>query len=268
MSLTIRIASYCVFIGALLTVAAPLHAFTISSDTPVNKTFDVTWELMGGSAENPIAADLSGSATFEYLGINDAGGTSQLLFGLTLNNTTVSNSGPGFSNLALTAFGFGTDANVAIASWGSTSSGGTNGSSNNGNVTTVASVNPNAPPPSGVPDFNDPGPAGSSPVECKDDPNNTNLDECITVVAVAADPNNPGIPSGASDNFELVLDLNQILSPTTPVTINPFAVSYGYTDPNGGPGEIQLTANQVPTPGTLLLLGLGAIALRLGRNRQ
>lgn len=265
---------------AILALPQVAMSFTIDSTTAVNDSFDVAWELSG--LDNPTGLDLSGNASFEVLNIETVGSSTQLQFGLTLENTTVANNnvtGSGnYSNIALSSFGFGGNFAVpswSVPGWGANGSGGgigpgggSKGPSDGGEVEFVGAINPFDPYsdpafPSDAPNLNDP--ALGSQVECLQLPTNAEQVECIKVVAVTATgAGDPGLGAGASDSFEFTLDLGQILAPGTQLTVNPFAASYSYDDPNdnGNRAQIVVGANEIPLPGSLLLMGIGALALR------
>ena len=246
---------------ALMMAPLAVSAFTIDSSTQVNDTFDVSWELMGTDSTNPVGEDLSGVATFEYLGLSVDGTSVQ--FGLTLTNTTAPSATT--SAVALRAFGFGTDANFALASWGSSASGGTDKISDNGSgsgISRVVKVDPNN-PPSGTPNLNTPV-NGDAPVECLKDPNNTVPEECVTLLAVA---DGDGLGAGATDSFEFTLGLDRAVS-LGPLTIDPFAVAYDFDqDSTKPPVQVRIAA-QVPLPGTLALVGAGILLMRRKARRQ
>ncbi|MCB1800631.1 MAG: hypothetical protein KDI82_02980 [Gammaproteobacteria bacterium] len=258
---------------ALFTLAQASSAFTIdSATTAVGDTFDVAWELSG--TDNPTGVDLSGNATFEVLAISS--GSAELQFGLTLTNTTPVDSAGGFSNIALSSFGFGVNASVpgwAISSWGPTGSGGgqTSGSgggpgtgpSNNGDIDFFGAIDPSNPSsdpsfPAGAPNLNDPMLACTPSA---DDPDQL---DCVEVVAVAVGgPGDPGIgANGGSDSFEFTLTLDDVLTPGTQLTVNPFAASYTYDDTNDVRAQVVVGANEIPLPGSLLLLAIGGLAMR------
>lgn len=254
---------------ALFTLAQTATAFTIdSTTTAVGDTFDVAWELSG--ADNPTGIDLSGNATFEVLAIDSTMTNTQLQFGLTLTNTTpVDSTVGGYTNIALSSFGFGVNASVpgwTIDSWGPTGSGGGSGSgpSTGGDIDFFGAIDPSNPSsdptyPAGAPNLNDPMLMCSPSA---DDP--TQLD-CVEVVAVAVGgPGDPGIGANDSDSFEFTLDLGDVLAPGTQLTVNPFAASYSYDDPNNGGARAQVVvgANEIPLPGSLLLMAIGGLALR------
>lgn len=295
------------FASSLLVVPQVANAFAIDSTTP-SQSFEVSWELLGSDPGNPVAMDLSGTATFDYRGIETDGSTQYLRFGLTLENTTpVSATTGGYSDIGLAAFGFGTDANFSLVSWGTPSTnlgssgggtsspdGGTSGSSRNNEIRDVIRLDASddfGPLDPEYPDLNDPQVENGIArlEECKDEDGNVlDEEECVKLLAVtdSLDVNGSGtsidngLSAGASDSFEFVLALNDVISPTTQINIDPFAVAYRYNDPNGGEGEVRLAANendanrarlsaaQVPVPGSLLLFGLGAVLLaRLRRYR-
>lgn len=245
-------------IAAAMLLAAPIavNAFTIDSSTAPNQTFEVSWELMGTDSANPIGEDLSGVATFEYLGIDSTSGNSVMLFGLTLTNTSAAATS---GETALQAFGFSNDANFELASWGSSASGGIDLTSNNGSgdgdITRVVGEGADGSLPSGTPTLSLP--TGTDPsARCVNDPNNSDPDECVTLVAIA---DGDGLAAGATDSFQFALDLGDAVSTTPTVTIDPFAVAYAGSEPAG---PLRLAAAQVPLPGTLVLIGAGILLVR------
>ena len=244
---------------ALLSAPLAVNAFTIDSSTATHQTFDVSWELMGTDSANPTGQDLSGMATFEYLGIS-ANGT-EMLFGLTLTNTS-SPTMTSASSAVLTAFGFGNDANFQLASWGSTASGGIDSTSDNGSgngdITGLVGEGIYGSLPAGTPTL-DIAIEEDASGECIKDPNNSAPDACVTLVAVAG---GDGLAAGTTDSFQFALTLDQAVSTTIPtVTIDPFAVAYATNTESSSTLRVAAAA-QVPSPGTLALIGAGVLLMR------
>jgi len=209
------------------------NAFVIDSSTNVGDTFDVSWELLSGASDaggiiNNTGFDISGGATFEYLGTD---GT-EIGFELTLSNTTGSPSNS--ANTGLIGFGFGTDANFTVASWGDSPS-----VTDTDKIVSFTGTNS-----SGVPT------SPSTP---------TNR------FYATAGGGSGGLAPGESDVFEFKLKLPDVIAPTTqPITFNPLEAVYLPQPPNGtsGVGGPEPLRVAVPVPGTLVLIGAGLIMIR------
>ena len=221
----------------LACVHLPANAFTIDSNSKVGDIFDVSWQLLDNATDaagnvNDTGFDMTGDATFVYLGQNATG--TQIGFELTLTNTT--------ADIALSAFGFSTDPNFTVATWNGIYS----------PTVDPAAQSATAPATSGGP-LNVTGIDGSgSPTK---DPTNQ----------YEATPTSGGLPADtASEPFVFALELPQAIDLSKPITVSPLEAIYTVNNPNGATGDGGTRSFQVavPVPGTLLLVGAGLLMAR------
>jgi hypothetical protein len=218
----------------LLGASVSAHAFVVDSTAGIGDESKISWALLG--TDNSANTDLTGEALFKLTDFNAA--TDTISFEVTLSNTT----DPGNSvNAGLQKFGFGSSANASVASWSQLGVG-------PGKVTDVRNF--------GNPD-ND--------LDNAVAPGNTQVIEIVAATGTGA---GESLQGGEEDLFELVLSVPDLGEDG--VEFSPFAVKYqtdvgsyefpGGEDPSGAP-----PAGEAPVPGTLALLGIGA--LLLGRRK-
>ena len=219
----------------LLGASVSAHAFVVDSTTGIGDESKVSWALLG--TDNSANTDLTGEALFKLTDFNAAADT--ISFEVTLSNTT----DPGNSvNAGLQKFGFGSSANASVASWSQLGVG-----VDSGKVSSVRNF-------------------GSGSDNQLDNAVAPGSDTVLDIV-VDTDPNNR-LLGGEDDLFELVVNVPGL--DDDGVEFSPFAVKYqtdvgsyefpGGEDPSGAP-----PAGEAPVPGTLALLGIGA--LLLGRRK-
>jgi len=220
-------------------------AFTIYDTTTDGSTFLATWELQAGVTDpngntNLTGVDLTGSALFTFLG--SSGNTIDLE--ITLTNTTVANS----VTAGLQKFGFATDPYATVADF-----------IQDGDTAAFAAI------------------AGDTDKVISADnsvsPEVQNSTPQVIDVEARTDTGAPkALLSGEFDVFRLTLSY-ATLDLAAGVEFSPFAVKYqtnrgsyefpGDDCPPGTPG-CGAPPTGVPVPGTLVLLGLGAL---LGRKQ-
>ena len=218
----------------LACVHLPANAFTIDSSTEVGRTFDVSWQLLDNATDaagnvNDTGFDMTGDATFVYLGQNATG--TQIGFELTLTNTT--------ADIGLSAFGFSTDPNFTVATWNGIYS----------PTVDPAAQSATAPATSG-------GPLNVTGIDGSGDPTNdpTNQYEATPT------PTSGGLPADtASEPFVFALELPQAIDLSKPITVSPLEAIYTVNNPDGVTRSFQVA---VPVPGTLLLVGAGLLMAR------
>ena len=220
----------------LLGASVSAHAFVVDSTTGIGDESKISWALLG--TDNSANTDLTGEALFKLTDFNAA--TDTISFEVTLSNTT----DPGNSvNAGLQKFGFGSSANASVASWSQLGV-----DSDSGKVTDVRNF--------GNPD---------NELDNAVAPGNMQVIEIVAATGTGAPESLHG---GEDDLFELVVNVPGL--DDDGVEFSPFAVKYqtdvgsyefpGGEDPSGAP-----PAGEAPVPGTLALLGIGA--LLLGRRK-
>jgi hypothetical protein len=222
---------------ALCVFAPAASAFIVDSNTSVNDTFTVSWNLQAGATDpngntNVTGFDLTGTALFEFLG--SSGHTMD--FALTLRNT----SAPNNREIGLQKFGFATEPDAVVSTWDKSAN--DISGSDQDKIETMDNNVSN--------EINNA--AGGN--------GNTSI---IEVQATAGNGANRTLQSGEFDAFNFTLTYSELVL-ADGVSFTPFAVKYqtskgsyeftGGDTPSEGPG--------VPIPGTLALLGLGLVLSR------
>lgn len=224
----------------LLGASMSAHAFVVDSSS-VGSSYEITWELLNGATDpngnlNDTGYDLTGSALFNVTDFDADADT--VSFMLTLSNTTDPTNSV---NAGLQKFGFATSANAEVASW----------SQITGDADRVTDVR----------NFRN----SDNELDNSVAPGNTQIIDVVAATGTGA-PNS--LQGGEEDLLELILDVPGLTEDG--VEFSPFAVKYqtdagsfefpGGEDDGGGTPQ-----GEAPVPGTLALLGLGA--LLLGRRK-